>query len=59
MFTYYKLHILPSVLQPFMNELNTELTALRQEIPTLFAELDTRGAALVMGPAIMAGKLPY
>ena len=46
-----------SVLQPFMDELNTELTALRQEIRTLSIELDTRGAAAVMGPAIMAGKL--
>ena len=48
---------MPSVLQLFMDELNTELTALRQEIRTLSTELDTRGAAAVMGPAIMAGKL--
>ena len=57
MFTHYKLYIMSSVLQPFMDELNTELTALRQEIRTLSTELDTRGAAAVMGSAIIAGKL--
>ena len=45
MFTHYKLYIMSSVLQPFMDELNTELTALRQEIRTLSTELDTQGAA--------------
>ena len=46
-----------SVLQPFHDSINAELSALRQEIRSLSSELDTSGSSTVMGPAITAGRL--
>ena len=45
-----------TVLQPIVNELNTVLVQLRIELRGLQTDADGPGIAIVMGPAVVAGK---
>ena len=45
-----------TVLQPIVNELNTVLVQLRTELRGLQTDADGSGIAIVMGPAVDAGK---
>lgn len=45
-----------TVLQPIVNELNTVLVQLRTELRGLQTDADGAGIAIVMGPAVSAGK---
>ena len=45
-----------TVLQPIVNELNTVLVQLRTELRGLQTDADGAGIAIVMGPAVDAGK---
>ena len=47
-----------TVLQPIVNELNTVLVQLRTELRGLQTDADGAGIAIVMGPAVDAGKQP-
>jgi hypothetical protein len=45
-----------TVLQPIVNGLNTVLVQLRTELRGLQTDADGAGIAIVMGPAVDAGK---